>query len=199
MSAIPPMSVPFHRNPRNQKFAVPALIVILLIAWFVVGRNRSASEKDVAREAARVAAVEQIDTLKQSGLIATPTTEAASKPPPNYDYLTCTHTKPGDPECVKLFPYELTGAAKELIGWQGGQRGGTLNTDNTRSIVEQIRKMPDVDACNMYLFIGPSARQNGSLERIVYPDGTHVADGAVKLYDCTPKAATPVTAPTKGA
>jgi hypothetical protein len=142
------------------------------------------------------------DGIKEAlgGAATQDTTPATSAAPPPYDYLTCTHQGPADPRpCVPVLPWPLTLEAKELIGYENGdRRAGVLSTTNTRLLVDQIRKMPLVDACTMALGMKLDSGANRVLT--IYANEQVAPEGAVKLCDCAPtaNANTPATVPTVG-
>lgn len=191
-------TIPLWKHFGWKGLMVPGLVVLVVLVVFVTQMNDHPPAKEIETNSAASAAQAVLGVLQQSGALGAPTSTTPSKPPPDYDYLTCTHWLAGEAPCVPLEPYPLTTEAMELIGWQGGvRRNGVLSTDNTRLVADQIRSMPGVGPCTMYL--GTSMQDNGTLKRTVYPNQAAATPGAVKLYDCTPKAGTaPVTVPTAG-
>lgn len=177
----------------------PIIAIIVLFVVVVAWRGTShSSSKDVSADTA-TAVVDELAKKGALGNVIAPTPTTAATPPPRYDYVTCTHWRPGDRPCTPLREYPLTTEAQQLIGWQNGTRvNGTLDSDNTRAVADGILSLPNVDACSMYL--GLKEDDHHILVRTVYPDQASASVGAVKLYDCTPKTdpKTQVTAPTAG-
>lgn len=196
--AVKAKTIPLWKHFGWKGLMVPGLVVLVILVVFVTQLNDHPPAKQIEQQSAASAAQAVIGVLQQSGALGATTSTTAGKPPPDYDYLTCTHWREGDPKCVPLEPWPLTVEAKQLIGWQGGIRvNGVLSTDNTRDVADQIRRLPGVDACQMYL--GLVQQDTGVLVRTVYSNQGAATPGAVKLYDCTPTAgAAPVTVPTAG-
>lgn len=191
-------AIPVWKHFGWKGLLVPGAVLLVLLVVFVTQMNDHPPAKQIEENSAANAAQAVLGVLQQSGTLGTPTSTTVPKPPPDYDYLTCTHWREGEAPCVPLEPYPLTTEAMELIGWQGGiRRDGVLSTDNTRIVADQIRKLPGAKPCDLYL--GTAIQDNGTLKRDVYPNQAAATPGAVKLYDCTPKAgAAPVTVPTAG-
>lgn len=192
-------TIPLYKHFGKTGFIVPLAVLGLLGLFAVVRLTDHPSATEIEQSSSVNAAQAVASVLRENGVIGSPTSTTAAKPPPDYDYLTCTHWRPGEAQCVPLEPWPLTTEAKQLIGWQGGIRvDGVLSSDTTRVVADQIRRLPGVDACQMYL--GLAQDENGVLDRTVYPNQAASTPGAVKLYDCTPKAGSaPVTVPTAGA
>jgi hypothetical protein len=192
-------AIPLWKHYGWKGLMVPGAVVLVLLVVFVTQLNDHPPAKEIEESSSANATQAVLSVLQQSGVVVATTTPTTAKPPPDYDYLTCTHWREGEAKCVPLEPWPLTVEAKQLIGWQGGIRvNGVLSTDNTRDVADQIRRLPGVDACQMYL--GLVQQDTGVLVRTVYANQQAATPGAVKLYDCTPKAGTaPVTVPTAGA
>lgn len=192
-------TIPFYKHFGAKGFIVPLAVVALLGFVWVLRSTHHPPVKETAQEGGLAGASALYKELQQQGVIGAPTSTTAPPPAPNYDYLTCTHWRQGDPKCVPLMPDPLTTEAKQLIGWQGGIRvNGVLSSDTTRDVADQIRKLAGVNHCDMYL--GLAQKDNGVLDRTVFASQKDATPGAVKLYDCTPMAgAAPVTVPARGA
>lgn len=196
-----PVVVAWHKRLNWKAWALPAVVVAVVLVVLLGKVVKTPSTKDISAEAAAAAQAGAAAAVQQQlgGLGTTDTTAPPAAQTPRYDYLECTHQRPGEmPPCSPVLVWPLTEGAKAFIGYESGGIPGELSTVQTRIVYDQVRALgTGINPCALWLGVAVDA--GGNFNLTVYPTADKAPQGATKLVDCSPTGkGTDGTIPTQG-